>query len=404
MFQIRPEVLGHIGQIDVTALPDTGAEQCSISLELAKLVGKEINKNEKPIFKLPSGKSVKSLGTMEIPWQFSKETKVYNIACAVLETCTPGMILGGKFLSDTQTLTQNAHRIISKMIRIPSRRHVHLLGSQRQRVWGKLNGEMSTALPDLGSDVMLVSPKYVQRMDLHVDKEMDHQIELEFVDGSRSFTDGIVYDVEWEFGNSGTKFTTNLYVLRGLEDVDIVLSNDFLDRCKAFTTYQPFFYNSDNDSGLNIHELGIVRLLSRKYVSSTEDLETEELRRRDENRELICKLPEDQRETAWEKEERRKAQEQQRINQIVAQQESATSSTDWNTTQSTIDAQPSRTSNSALDSEKSTHTTQNGLTTQQQSSANVLPMKDGLIFHNNGRPSWPTVVSSRFRRVFGGQK
>jgi hypothetical protein len=350
---------------------------------------------------------------MEIPWRFSKEKKEYNIACAVLETCTPGMILGGNFLRDTKTLTENAHRLISKMIQIPSRRHVHLLGSQRQRVWGKLNGEMSTALPDLGSDVMLISEKYAQRMGLHVDKERDHQVELEFVDGSRSFTDGIVYDVEWEFGDSGTKFTTNFYVLRGLEDVDIVLSNDFLDRCKAFTTYERFFNNSDNDSGLNIHELGIVRLLSRKYDSSTEDPETEELRRRDEKREWIYKLPEDQREAAWEEEERRKAaweaeqlrkaQEQQKINQTLAQQQS-TSSTDWNTTQSTKDAQSSRTSNSALGPGKSTPTTQNGLITQQQASTNVLPVKKGLIFHNNGRSSWPTIASGRFRRVFGGQK
>lgn len=144
----------------------------------------------------------------------------------------------------TQTFTKYRTRITSVLRHFPQRLGVRLLGSEKQRVWGHLNGLETEALPDFGSDVMLISAACAASRNLKVDDRPEHRLELEFLDRSRAYTEGVVKDVEWRFGDSQHSIETNFHVLKGLP-VDLLPSNDFLYDFDAFSEYEDFFYQND---------------------------------------------------------------------------------------------------------------------------------------------------------------
>jgi len=172
------------------------------------------------------------------------------------------VIIGGKFLKFTQTLTKFARRIKAKLLPFPLRLGVRLLGSQRQRVWGSLDGERAVAVPDTGSDVMLVSTAYAMQRGFKISDQKDYRLELEFADGSRAFTRGLVKDVDWSFDDSDTSYQCDFHVLDNLS-VDAVLSNDFLFDVNAFSEYDSSFFDEDDVNAEGYVELSLVRQISR---------------------------------------------------------------------------------------------------------------------------------------------
>jgi Aspartyl protease len=255
------EVPGNLNGARVMAFPDTGAEKNVISLDFAVRNKLDIQCNSQLKFQLPTGKVSRSVGTAYLPWQFFNEPRVFKILFSVLPECTHDVIIGGKFLKFTQTLTKFAHRIKMKLLPFPPRLGVKLLGSQRQRVWGSLDGERAVAVPDTGSDVMLVSTAYAMQRGFKISDQKDYQLELEFADGSRAFTRGLVKGVDWSFDDSDTSYQCDFHVLDNLP-VDVVLSNDFLFGVNAFSEYASSFFDADDVSAQGYVELSLVRQIS----------------------------------------------------------------------------------------------------------------------------------------------
>lgn len=108
-----------------------------------------------------------------------------------------------------------------------------------------VNGSNIGAVPDTGSDVMLMSRKYVSRLGLRIETETDNRTCLEFADGSRTLTHGVVRDVEWEFGNSLLSDVRVLCDFHVLDDLpcEVILCNDFLYDFDVFTAYKHFLYD-----------------------------------------------------------------------------------------------------------------------------------------------------------------
>ena len=255
------EVPGNLNGAQVTAFPDTGAEGNVISLDFAVRNKLDIQRHSQLEFQLPTGRVSRSVGTAYLPWRFADEPKVFNILFSVLPKCTHDVIIGGKFLKFTQTLTKFARRIKTKLLPFPPRLGVKLLGSQRQRVWGSLDGECAVAVPDTGSDVMLVSTAYAMQRGFKISGQKDCRSELEFANGSRAFTRGLVKDVDWSFNDSDTSYQCDFHVLDNLS-VDVVLSNDFLFDVNAFSEYDSSFFDEDDVSAEGYVELSLVRQIS----------------------------------------------------------------------------------------------------------------------------------------------
>lgn len=322
------EVPGNLNGAQVMAFPDTGAEKNIISLDFAIRNKLEIQRDSQLEFQLPTAKVSRSIGTAYLPWQFAGESKVFKVLFSVLPKCTHDVIIGGKFLKFTETLTKFARRIKTKLLPFPPRLGVKLLGSQRQRVRGSLDGERAVAIPDTGSDVMLVSTAYAKQRGFKIFGQNDCRSELEFADGSRAFTRGLVKDVDWSFDDSDTSYQCDFHVLDNLS-VDIVLSNDFLFDVNAFSEYDSSFFDEDDVSAEGYVELSLVRQISwlsdriqKAFGRKTQEVtdtnqgqqedERRELQRRDAIDDAIAGMPEDSPSEVRDKKEARRMEDHRR--------------------------------------------------------------------------------------------
>jgi hypothetical protein len=229
----------------IVADPDTGAEVNVIAESLATDLSLTIDGYSETTLRLASGRIVKTKGTVEVPWRYDGERKTYNLICHVLANCTSNLILGSKFLGmDFKSRLKKYLRPVTSLL------GARLLGTERKRVQGYLNGNKSYALPDFGSDVLLISGSYARRHGLTVDRSAQRRIELAYPDGSRGYTNGVVDDISWSFGDEYMESTTYMKSFHVLErlPVDIILSNDVLYESNAYTEFSRYFFDLDDDS------------------------------------------------------------------------------------------------------------------------------------------------------------
>lgn len=234
----EPEVLGLVGDIEVSCFPDKGAGCNFMSLQHAERHGIPVippDPNSRTT-RLGNGKQVEIAGHATMPFSFKGETKSHQLEFVVLPQCIKDVILGSPFLRLTKLFEHHAHRIVRK-IRTFSGAPACYTASQ-ERVVGMLDGELVHALPDTGSDVMLVSETYAKRRGLHVHRDTHYCFPLTFADGSQSWTSGIAKDVSWQYGTDGGESTLcDFYVLKDLQ-CDVLLSYDFLYRTGAFSLHE----------------------------------------------------------------------------------------------------------------------------------------------------------------------
>jgi hypothetical protein len=261
-FHVQGEVNGH----KIDALPDSGAEKCYIKDDLARSLGLTPEAGSACEILLPSKEKIHSPGSVDVEWKFSGESKVYPLKCFVLPICQHALILGAKVLRQTKTLTDFRNRIKTCIRPLTRRFGLHLLDSERERVWGFLDGCQTSALGDFGSDVMAISASYAQRLGLRVNKQPRNRIEVEFADGSSTFTAGMVFGVDWMFGDTGAVFKCDFHVLNNLP-ADVILSNEFLWEQDAFSNYEQYFYNLESSGSPELSLITHIGYFSDKLQS-----------------------------------------------------------------------------------------------------------------------------------------
>ena len=200
-----------------------------------------------PKILLPTGGEIQPLGKVKLPFYFSGEPDVYERTFTVVKGCIHDVVLGNKFLKLTKTLCQHhqrlKERVLTKCSHIP---RLCLLNSLNERIRGSINGISTNAYPDTGSDVMVISKREATRLNLYIDTDEASRTILQFADGSYHYTDGMVYDAEWQFGDGGTGIRCDLHVLDQLS-CDLILSNEFLFDNQVFANYQHCFYDMHTD-------------------------------------------------------------------------------------------------------------------------------------------------------------
>ena len=152
-----PEVVGLVGGTEVSCLPDKGAACNFMSLQHAKRHGIPVtpSQSDNKITRLGNGKVVKIAGHATLPFSYKGEAESYQLEFVVLPRCIKDVILGSPFLRLTKLFEHHAHRIVRKLRTISGARACYT--ASQERVVGMLDGELVHALPDTGSDVMLVS-------------------------------------------------------------------------------------------------------------------------------------------------------------------------------------------------------------------------------------------------------
>ncbi|KAK1984943.1 hypothetical protein LZ30DRAFT_710041 [Colletotrichum cereale] len=165
--------------------------------------------------KLPSGRLIESPGSVQAPYKFAGERRSTLIHCPIIPGCVHDLILSHAFLRATRTL----------------------LGGEGHRLQGFINDTSTLALPDTGSDAMLVSESFATSLGMRIDRSVGYCEEVEFADGSRGTTSGIVRGLKWTFGGIERSVFCDFYVLSGLP-VDVVLSGDFLFELQVFSRYE----------------------------------------------------------------------------------------------------------------------------------------------------------------------
>jgi hypothetical protein len=118
----------------VEALPDTGADMCLISQNLASELSLRPILGTKKKISLANRRSVKSPGMVKVPWTFAGESDTNTLNCWILPHCVHDIILGRDFLNATQTLTTFKWRITSEVVHRPGSLRLQLVGGQVQQM------------------------------------------------------------------------------------------------------------------------------------------------------------------------------------------------------------------------------------------------------------------------------
>lgn len=220
-----------------SSFPDTGACANFISRSYVDQHKVAIDTGSARKFKNGIGRTIKSLGTVILPFSFKGETSSHELEFHVIPKSVHDVVLGESFLRLTETFSRFKDRVIRKVRHTLSRRLLYL-GSPQQRIAGYLNEVAVGALGDTGSDILALSTSYAKRRSFVVNRSKEYRVLVAFADGSTAKTRGIVRNVAWRFGSSPSDvYHRDFYVLDDLE-CDVILDYDFLYNTDAFHHYK----------------------------------------------------------------------------------------------------------------------------------------------------------------------
>ncbi|KAL2853299.1 hypothetical protein BJY01DRAFT_244265 [Aspergillus pseudoustus] len=266
-------VQGEIGNRPVVALPDTGADMCLTSKRLASELGLSPIPGTRKKIRLANRKVVQSPGMVKVPWRFSGESETFTLKCWILPRCVHDIILGSSFLNSTETLTSFKSRIQSEFIPQTRNLRLQLLGGKSQQMCGYLNGQLTTAFPDTGSDVMLVSMAYAKEVRVQIDEDPTNCVQIEFAVETTDWTSGIIRDLSWRIGT--TEVYCEFFVLDDL-CVYVVLRNDYLFEFNVFSECSSSLLDVGLEEEQELWKNCSIRLISQ-YGQKLDKLEEESL-------------------------------------------------------------------------------------------------------------------------------
>lgn len=232
-----PTLPGALNGRKVAPLADLGASHNYVSQAFVRRHGYPIAKEESNNVQLANSKRMAVVGTTTMSFTFKGDSQPYELPFKVLRNCVHDIILGGPFLHLTETFTRFMNRIRWKAggILHPRVNFLDCEGHQ-QYMRGWLDGNPIDAMPDTGSQVMLVSERYAMQNSLKVCRGDEYRIQLQLADGSTTFTEGVLKDMEWKYDEHGVPHRADFYVLKDLA-CDVILSCGFLVETRAFDSY-----------------------------------------------------------------------------------------------------------------------------------------------------------------------
>lgn len=201
---------------------------------------------------LANGKTVEAVGQITSSCAFGLETDVsVSMSCVfyvLLKVVTP-IIMGMQFLKETETLTKHRERFVRVQRPALQALSVCSLDSPRHLLSCNLDYKPTTATPDTGSEINLISPRVASEFGMHVYPAEEL---LELADGSVVVTSGYVR-ASLSIGNNLISTNVDFYLLQGLTH-RIIIGEETLEELRIFTDHQNSLITAFTDyqqSGLN---------------------------------------------------------------------------------------------------------------------------------------------------------
>jgi hypothetical protein len=256
LYRRQWELPGTINGVRVKAFPDSGSSRDIVSHEFVKkhFQAHHMVSTSAYDMKIPNGRTVRTLGEIELPFRFEGESEAHVRRFAVLPSCVHDVVLGKTFLRLTRTFTRFKKRLREKLVKCLGNLRMHLMGDSDEQVLGQMNGYLTSACPDTGSDIMAMSSHFAKQRGYHIDDSQANKIQVQFADGSFGRTKGKISKLTWKFGygmGPVDSFEIDFYVLDELP-CDVILSNEFLFDNNVFERFEKYFVQfegEDEDDG-----------------------------------------------------------------------------------------------------------------------------------------------------------
>lgn len=253
-----------------------------MSREIADQLGLPIMEVQDPApstFVLANGRTVSCIGQVHLRCAFkqgSPASSILDCVFYVFQTLAVPMIMGVEFLHATETLTKHRDRLIEELV--PSSRSLRVctVGRPKRNVVCQIGEYVGCATADTGSDLDLISPDFATSRSFNVEESC---VELEFADGSRGYTIGVIKTVfsigrvidEEGFVRRSKEMALELFILENL-NADILVGVDTIQDLQAFSRHEDCFIPAMpclGESDLNVIryvgavERGLSRALAR---------------------------------------------------------------------------------------------------------------------------------------------
>jgi hypothetical protein len=241
---------------ELLARPDTGAGGNFISVDSLALVklSADFQPSIREDHELGNGKVITSIGTIVVECAFGNDSKTkYSCFFHVLSELVVPLIMGAKFLRETETYTLHKYRLQERawLADLPLR--ITYISGAQERISCFLNSRNVLANADTGSELDLMSPDYAAKIDYetkdlesemdlmspdyavktgHKTKDLESEVEVPFADGSTAVLTGQVFTrfSLYEHGPWSPKW---FYILPGLP-CDVLLGAESLEDIDAF--------------------------------------------------------------------------------------------------------------------------------------------------------------------------
>lgn len=263
---------GKVGGLDVSACGDTGSEFDIVSTSFAERNSIGITRDTKTReYTLPDGQFGRFVGSVLLPFQFRGEQETYMREFQVLQGCVQDVILSRSFLSVTGTLNRFRHRIVRTIFGKNGFNKLLSIGSAGRSLPGFLDGIPAKALADTGSDLNLVSETYAKSNGFAVDRHFASRRLVQFANGTRKKTHGVIRGVAWSFGDQGeTPIQCDFHVLEG-QRYEVVLGAGFLYNNDIFSLHSAWTQDlasceSENLGLSYVRVLGPTGKILRKFL------------------------------------------------------------------------------------------------------------------------------------------
>lgn len=230
--------------IKIEASADTGASFNIMSKSLADSMNLKPEPGTGRDALLPSGQKIYSLGRVQMTGRFTDEKEEFNLSCMVVEKTTQPLVLGREFLRLTEAFQKHKHRL-KKVISTVTGLRLNLVGEEQETLGGYLNGSRCMAVPDSGSDIMVLSGAYAEARGFSIRRGRQYKQRVEYIDGSIRHTDGIIENMEWQFRKNERPIRCDFHVINNLP-VDAILSGAMIDEYDVFTKYDDLIIQGDS--------------------------------------------------------------------------------------------------------------------------------------------------------------
>lgn len=233
------ELPGFVNDHQVSALPDTGAARNMMSVRFARRHSIPIQRGleHRCTFQIANGRTVRSKGIARATWTFPEDPgKTYDLEFHILASCPYDVLIGAKFLEETETLSIHRNRLKKRQVSSRDTHSVNLCGSPSQLLRGYLNTEPVSVLPDTGSQVNLMSERYARDHGLIIDTKDDSRRLLRFADDTTQKTMGKVA-AKWAFDDDPGEPMDLIFDVLPECAYDVILGQDVLYQHNAYTIH-----------------------------------------------------------------------------------------------------------------------------------------------------------------------